>query len=75
LVAQPKQIETFAAQGYEHSTARGQIQTGPVSHKMPINGGLMEADLRRSPALLPKLRLHALGFPGRFRVRQILWHL
>jgi hypothetical protein len=32
---------------------------------------LMKADLRRAPALLPELRLHALGFLGRVRMQLI----
>jgi hypothetical protein len=38
---------------------------------MPINSGLMKADLSRAPTLLPELRLHALGFLGRVQMQLI----
>jgi hypothetical protein len=71
LIAQPQQVEALAAQRDKHAALGGQLQRWPVHLQMPVNSGLMKADLRRAPTLLPELRLHALGFLGRVRMQLI----
>jgi hypothetical protein len=40
-----------------------------VGLQVPIDRGLMKADLRRAPSIQPKISLHALEFLGRIRMQ------